>query len=81
MNETVREGQHKRWVGRRLSGRLILAVIAISAFVVFVVQNRRTVRIDLLFWHVNTSIAWALIVAGILGTAAGLLLPRLRRRF
>jgi len=79
MNEGLRQERHESRLSHLLSGRLALAGIAVVALVVFVLQNRRTVRIDLLFWHANTSIAWALIVAGLLGVAAALLFPRLRR--
>jgi uncharacterized integral membrane protein len=79
MNEGIREQQHQSRLVALLRGRVIAAVVAVVLFVVFVLENRRTVRVDLLFWHANTSIAWALIVAGILGLVTGLLFPRLRR--
>jgi len=48
-------------------------------FVVFLVQNGSKVRINYLFWHSNTSLSWALLVAGVLGLILGLILPRMRR--
>jgi len=79
MSEGVHEVQHKSRFAPLLSGRVIAAVVAVVLFIAFVLENRRTVRVDLFFWHANTSIAWALIVAGVLGLIAGLLFPRLRR--
>jgi len=48
-------------------------------FVVFLVQNGSKVRIHYLFWHSNTRLSWALLVAGVLGLILGLILPRMRR--
>jgi len=79
MTESLRQEQHESRFAALLRGRVIAALVAVVLFVVFVLENRRTVRVDLFFWHANTSIAWALIVAGILGLIAGLLFPRLRR--
>jgi uncharacterized integral membrane protein len=79
VSEGVHEVQHESRFAPLLHGRVIAAVVAVVLFIVFVLENRRTVRVDLFFWHANTSIAWALIVAGILGLIAGLLFPRLRR--
>ncbi len=79
MNEGIREEKHESRLAVLLRGRVIAAVVAVVLLVVFVLENRRTVRVDLLFWHTSTSLAWALIVAGILGLIAGLLFPRLRR--
>lgn len=79
MNEGVREARHESRFTTAFRARVVAAVVAVVLFIVFVLENRRTVRVDLLFWHLNTSIAWALIVAGVLGLVAGLLFPRLRR--
>ncbi len=81
MSNGVREERHESRFASLIRGRVIAAVVAVVLFVVFVLENRRTVRVDLFFWHANTSIAWALIVAGVLGLIAGLLFPRLRRLF
>lgn len=79
MNEGMREERHESRLATVLRGRVIATAVAVVLFIVFVLENRRTVRVDLFFWHANTSIAWALIVAGVLGLVAGLLFPRLRR--
>lgn len=65
---------------RRELPRLIPFVVAAVLFVLFVVENSRTVRITFLFWKAGTSLAWALIVAGALGFVVGLTLAWFRGR-
>jgi uncharacterized integral membrane protein len=71
--------QHTSFL-RREAGRLIPLIIAAAVFVIFVVENSRTVRVTFLFWKVNASLAWALIVAGVLGFVVGVALAWLRGR-
>ena len=67
---------------RREAARFVPLIVAAVLFVVFVVENSRTVKVTFLFWKVGTSLAWALIVSGVLGFVAGLALAwfRVRRR-
>lgn len=64
---------------RRTLARLIGGAVVVVLFVVFVLQNRGSARIHFLFWDGTTRLAWALIIAGILGVIIGLVIPRLRR--
>ncbi len=68
--------RERQWLVRLVPGLIVLAL-----FVVFAVENGRTVRVRFLFWQVNTSLSWALLVAGLLGLILGLMLPWLRRFF
>jgi uncharacterized integral membrane protein len=75
--------EQQRPEGRRPSNRaavrlIVLAVIVI-AFLVFLFQNGADVRIHFLPWTAKTSVAWAIVVAGVFGLIIGVLLPRLRR--
>lgn len=65
--------------GRRISVRQVIGVLLLVAFVVFLVENTRTVTVRLLVPEVETSLALALLIAGLLG-ALGLLLLQHRRR-
>jgi uncharacterized integral membrane protein len=53
--------------------------IALVLLVLFIVQNFDDVRVKFLFFDANTQLAFALLIAGLLGFIAGLALPRLRR--
>jgi uncharacterized integral membrane protein len=63
----------------RLIIRLCSLATVLTLFVVFLVQNGSKVPIHFLFWHSNTSLSWALLVAGVLGLILGVILPRMRR--
>jgi uncharacterized integral membrane protein len=65
--------------GRRTLARLIGGAVVVVLFLVFVVQNRGSTRIHFLFWDGTLRVAWALIIAGVLGIVIGLVVPRLRR--
>ena len=60
--------------------RTAIALVALLLIVLFVVENAQTVPIHFLVGVVNTSLAWALFVAGVLGVTVGLLAPYVRRR-
>jgi uncharacterized integral membrane protein len=66
-------------ISNRTIARLVGAGVALVAFLVFVFQNGDTVPIRFFFWEANTRLAWALILAGILGVVIGLIVPRVRR--
>lgn len=73
------EQAHERGLSSQALIRIVVVAILIAAFVAFMLQNGRTVKLHFLFWQVNTHVAWALLVAGVLGVVIGVLLPRLRR--
>ncbi|HZU76160.1 MAG TPA: LapA family protein [Dehalococcoidia bacterium] len=76
----LRAGEHRHTgIGARTVSRLIAAAVVLAAFLVFVFQNERIVRIHFLVWQVNAHLAWALVIAGAFGLVIGLLSPRLRR--
>ncbi len=59
--------------------RLIVFAIIVLVLVVFIAQNWETVEVRLIIGRTETRLAWALIVAALLGYAAGWLTPKLRR--
>lgn len=65
--------------GRRISVRQVLGAILLVAFVVFLAENTQRVTVRLIVPEVRTSLALALLIAGLLG-ALGLLLLQHRRR-
>lgn len=65
---------------RREARRLIPLVGAAVLFVLFMIENSRSVRVTFLFWRVNTSLIWALLLAGALGFVSGLTFAWLRGR-
>jgi len=58
---------------------IALAGVAV-VLVVFVAQNYDPVDVDILFVSRRMRLAWALLLAAVLGFIAGLIAPRLRRR-
>ena len=65
--------------GRRISARQVIGALLLIAFIVFLVENTQRVTVRLLVPEVRTSLALALLIAGLLG-ALGLLLLQHRRR-
>ncbi|GIW18973.1 MAG: hypothetical protein WHT63_03175 [Tepidiforma sp.] len=59
--------------------RLIIFAVVLLALIVFIAENWLTVQVRFLFAKTETRLAWALIVAAVLGYAAGWLTPKLRR--
>ncbi|WP_322796811.1 LapA family protein [Tepidiforma sp.] len=59
--------------------RLVVLALVVVALVVFIAENWLTVEVRFLFAKTETRLAWALIVAALLGYAAGWLTPKLRR--
>ncbi len=70
------------WGGRRGdigAVQLVASAVVLALLVLFVAENFAVVEVRLIVWRMETRLAWALLVAGALGFAAGWLLPRLRR--
>ena len=69
--------------GEKRSGtwtaRLVLAAAAMGLLVLFIAENFVRVEVRLILVRVETRLAWALLLAGLLGLIAGVLIPRLRR--
>jgi lipopolysaccharide assembly protein A len=63
-----------------VSGRLIIAVVALVLAVVFVVQNTQRVRIHFVFFTVSSRLWIGFIVCLVLGALLGQVLGLLRRR-
>jgi uncharacterized integral membrane protein len=59
--------------------KLIAAAIVLALLLIFTLANATTVKVQFVFAHVETRLAWALLIAAALGFVLGLLLPRLRR--
>lgn len=64
---------------RTISARQVIGALLLIAFVVFLIENTHKVTVRLLVPEVETSLALALLIAGLLG-ALGLLLLQHRRR-
>src|SRR5687767_1295571 len=63
-------GEHGRPERRLPTGRLVLCAIALGLLVLFIAQNFLTVEIRFIVGRVQTRLAWALIIAAILGFLA-----------
>lgn len=59
--------------------RLFAWAIILALLVVFIAENFETVEVRLIVARTETRLAWALLLAAVLGFGAGLLLPRLHR--
>lgn len=71
--------QH-RWQSPRIGTiRLMVWAVALALLVLFVAENFIVVEVRLIFWRTSTRLAWALLIAAVLGFLTGWLLPRLRR--
>ena len=66
--------------GRRWTIWLVIAAVVLALIASFVTQNYETVEVRLLFWSVNVRLAWAVILALLIGALLGWLLPRRWRR-
>ena len=63
-----------------MSAKSIVILILIGLFVLFVIQNTRTVEVQLLFWTVSMSRALMLLATLFIGLIAGWLLGRIKRK-
>lgn len=59
--------------------RLVLWAIALGLLVLFIAENFLTVEVRLIVGRVQTRLAWALIIAAVLGFLTGYFWPRGRR--
>jgi uncharacterized integral membrane protein len=72
VENTKFHGEHEEVASGRSgpSVTLIGLGIVIVLFVVFFLQNSKTVKINFLFFEKDTTIRWSLVVAVVLGIAA-----------
>jgi uncharacterized integral membrane protein len=63
---------------RRISAKVVLWVVLAALVLIFILQNTKNVRVDLLFWNVQTGVWLMLLVVFLIGLALGWLLARLR---
>lgn len=74
------ESRSSSSAGRRISVSQIIGAVLLVAFVVFLLENTGRVTVRLIVPEVRTSLALALLIAGLLGALALLLLQHRRRR-
>jgi len=67
-----------QWQSWRWTARLALVAIFFSALTVFVADNFVMVEMHLVFWTLETRLAWSLLLAAGLGFSIGLLVARLK---
>jgi uncharacterized integral membrane protein len=60
--------------------RYIITAIIIVLLIIFIIDNYNDVRVHFVFWSVTIQLAWALVIAAILGLVAGWLLRHTWRR-
>jgi len=65
---------------RRWTFWLVIAAVILAMIASFVTQNYETVEVRLLFWSVNVRLAWAVILAWLIGVLFGWLAPRRARK-
>lgn len=78
MIEESEQRERRRDTGRTIRS-LLLAAIGVLALV-FVIQNDNKVEVSFVFTKVDVALVWALIVALLLGFAAGWLTKSFRNR-
>ena len=59
--------------------RLITLAVALVLLVIFVAENFEPVEVRLFVTEQSTRLAWALLIAALLGFACGLIVAKLRR--
>ncbi len=75
MDDERTPGQYRR---EGPSGKLIAAGVLLVLLVIFVLQNRDRANVDFLLWDVNARVWTVIVVAAVLGFAAGWLVGRTR---
>ena len=58
----------------------MIAAVILALIASFITQNYETVEVRLLFWSINVRLAWAVIVAWLIGVLMGWLIPRRMRK-
>jgi uncharacterized integral membrane protein len=60
--------------------RLIVSLVVAVLLLIFALQNRHKVSVELLFLDIETRVIWVIILSGIAGAIAGWLVRRVRRQ-
>ncbi|HET8521775.1 MAG TPA: LapA family protein [Thermomicrobiales bacterium] len=60
--------------------RYVISAIVIVLLIVFIVDNYNDVEVHFVFWTATIQLAWALVIAALLGLVAGWLLRHMWRR-
>ncbi len=72
------EHRVEREKSRRISAKAVVWIVLAVLVLVFILQNTKNVRVDLLFWNVSTGLWLMLLVVFVIGLGLGWLLARLR---
>ncbi len=75
MTEEYRAEREK---SRRISAKVVVWIVLAVLVLIFIIQNTKSVRVDLLFWNVQTGLWLMLLVVFLVGLGLGWLLARLR---
>jgi uncharacterized integral membrane protein len=65
---------------RRWTLWLVVAAVMLALIASFITQNYETVEVRLLFWSITVRLAWAVILACLIGVLVGWLAPRRLRK-
>ena len=65
---------------RRWTLWLVIAAVVLALIAIFVTQNYETVEVRLLFWSIEMRLAWAMVLAWLIGVIVGWVVPRRLRR-
>jgi uncharacterized integral membrane protein len=71
---------HTGYTKERMSGGVIALIVVAVLLLLFILQNGEEGTIDFLFWDVTMRTWMALLIAAVLGFAAGYLVARMGRR-
>ncbi len=75
MTEEYRVEREK---SRRISAKVVVWIVLAVLVLIFIVQNTKSVRVDLLFWNVTTGLWLMLLAVLLIGLGLGWLLARWR---
>ena len=64
----------------RLWARLLALVLLVAYAIAFVLENRKSVSLHFVFATATVSLVWLVLLALVVGFAAGILLSQLERR-
>ncbi len=59
-----------------MNAKLVIAIVVLSIFAVFIVQNAQVVMVSLLFWKIEASRSIVLMVIFIIGLFTGWILAQ-----
>ncbi len=71
-------GPPSRWLGNRLLVVMVALAVLLLLLVLFVADNFVLIEVRLVVTRIQMRLAWALIIAFLLGILAGIAISRLR---